>query len=164
VTFGTGKSLTLVFSNGEPPMLSQNSFAGETVRVWELTGPPFGVDDEKLIDEIVSTVMENFGHAVEHFVLNYLNLKDEFKNPGSFLPPDKINSLSNAERRRIVISHWSLGSYLKCGHWSLVINSCMGAWVHGCMDAWMHEVIGMIGWRPCEAWTNKLLRRWSEIN
>jgi hypothetical protein len=87
---------TLVFSNGEPPMLSQNSFAGETVRVWELTGPPFGVDDEKLINEIVSTVMENFGHAIEHFVLNYLNLEDEFKNPESFLPPDKINSLSNA--------------------------------------------------------------------
>ena len=90
---------TLVFSNGEPPMLSQNSFAGETVRVWELTGPPFGVDDEKLINEIVSTVMENFGHAVEHFVLNYLNLNEEFKNPESFLTPDKINSLSNAERR-----------------------------------------------------------------
>jgi hypothetical protein len=90
---------TLVFSNGEPPMLSQNSFAGETVRVWELTGPPFGVDDEKLINEIVSTVMENFGHAIEHFVLNYLNLNEEFKNPISFLTPDKINSLSNAERR-----------------------------------------------------------------
>jgi hypothetical protein len=90
---------TLVFSNGEPPMLSQNSFAGETVRVWELTGPPFGVDDQNLINEIVSTIMENFGHAIEPFVLNYLNLADEFKNPDSFLPPEKINRLSNAERR-----------------------------------------------------------------
>jgi hypothetical protein len=43
--------------------------------------------------------MENFGHAIEHFVLNYLNLADEFKNPDSFLPPEKINRLSNAERR-----------------------------------------------------------------
>jgi hypothetical protein len=33
----------------------------------------------------------------------------------------------------------------------------MAAWLHDCMDAWMHEVIGMIGWRPCEAWTNKRL-------
>ena len=67
--------------------------------MWELTGPPFGIDDENLINQIVSAIMENFGHAVEHFVLNYLNLADEFKNPGNFMPPEKINSLSNAERR-----------------------------------------------------------------
>jgi hypothetical protein len=44
-------------------------------------------------------IMENFGHGIEHFVLNYLNLKDEFKKPESFMPSAKINSLSNAERR-----------------------------------------------------------------
>jgi hypothetical protein len=42
----------------------------------------------------------------------------------------------------MVISHW--GALKNC-HWSLVA-------------AWLHGVIGMMGWRPCEAWTNKRLR------
>jgi len=90
---------TLIFSNGEPPMLAQNSFAGETVRVWELNAPPFGVDDENLINDILSTIMENFGHAIELFILNYLNLEDEFNNRESFIPLEKIKTLANAERR-----------------------------------------------------------------
>lgn len=73
-----------IFSSGEPPMLSNESMGGSTVRVWELAGSPFGESNKTLVRELEAALKENYGVAIDKFIKGFLINQEIFDTNESF--------------------------------------------------------------------------------
>lgn len=64
---------TIIFSTGEPSILSDHSLGGAAVRVIEFSGNPFKEDNRPLVEGLRMGLMENYGHAIEPFLQAFFN-------------------------------------------------------------------------------------------
>jgi hypothetical protein len=89
-----------VFSSGETLMLNEKSLGGARIRAWEFPGSPFGESNKPLIASIEKTISENYGTAIEHFLINYFRTVDFAMSDETFYTAGEI-PLSNVEARML---------------------------------------------------------------
>ncbi|MCG7851377.1 MAG: DUF927 domain-containing protein, partial [Methanosarcinaceae archaeon] len=59
---------TIIFSTGEPSILTDHSLGGAAVRVIEFSGNPFKEENRLFVEDFKTGLLENYGHAIEPFL------------------------------------------------------------------------------------------------
>jgi hypothetical protein len=91
-----------VFSSGEPPVLRDDFLSGAQVRVIEFSQSPWGgVLPREQYEAWTTKIQENYGHAADAFLEQFIRIKYTIDWATSFPNDDKLTSVENRVKKII---------------------------------------------------------------